>query len=312
MKKKALIWGPIVQIVLILAVIIIGYIFIVGQTSRLGPILGRLGLIDGNESPTEQRQAPPLEQKLLVEQAIGKINEGITMCRDSFENAASCTCDIDVPNFPAEYIIRIIDTAAGSFMAGYKADPDNDQDIPPAEMIAPITIPIEPCFSDTLYDPLVQESTYAQLDARQAIGLLHPIREPFFNLARMESGLGQNLFAIVPERFADGSAACVFEGGANTRTTMQYHVLGPEQNNNNKFSILRSDNNHLCFITDREDDVDACDANVDEATTQQYYPAVNHLFKCGETSTRPPLPVPPSVLPPPDPARPPGRTDVQY
>lgn len=272
--KKGLMWGPVVKIILVIAVIIVGYFFLVGSTSRLTPILSKMGLIDASKAVETKEQSalatareiPPADRQQL-EQAIRDIRDSFTACQANFRGSR-CTCDLKVSSFPQGYIIRFIAAETGSFIAGYKADRYDGTDIPASEQVAPTTLPsLLPCFSTTLYNGLVSGEKYKAMTPEGAIATLSYTNDQFFNLERWPEGDVAKLHAAIPKM--------------KTGTTdMEYRILGaddsPEQ-----FKLLRVNDNYICFITDREDDDNNRWADVRLGTSQKYLPVVAYLPKCG-------------------------------
>jgi hypothetical protein len=293
MKKGQLMWGPIVKIVLVLALIIVGYLFLAGGSARLAPIFGKLGIIGPEDAMDEEREEwlaertdIPAADRQRIEAAIRAINTSIMECAKRTETQA-CTCPLEVPDVPDGYIIRVMEIAdGGTFLAGYKANWNNGEDHP-GPSVLPMTMTPKPCFSSTLWDgqtgekedDLAKDDNYRGMTPREAISTLSPVREAFLNL-EMDNN-DPRLYVVVPPRFSDCSERDVTEFLAKTKRATRYRLLGSPFDTEN-LKLLRFDSGNVCFITDREDDSDGCDAGVDSGPSVQMQAVVDHLPRCGE------------------------------
>ncbi len=284
MDKKA-IFGPVKDIILVLAVIVVVYLFIVGGTSRLAPFFARFGLINASEATDQDEQARIAEMKeippndrIALEQAVRSIKDSIVACKNTIGENSPCTCDMTVPDIPKGYIIRVMDTGVygGSFIAGFKANWNNGEEAPAGGPVSPMTLPLSmSCFSSTLWNELASDEDQREAvarDPRQAISTLHGIGENLYNLERRnEDG---RLYVTVPPRYAQ----C--DPWYTSPEAMEYHVVGADWNDKTHFRVIHFTPDDACLIVDREDDLNSCDADVRESNSPYFFEVANDLPRC--------------------------------
>lgn len=268
----------IIYISVVIVLVIVTYALFTGWLSRLAPILGKLGVIETGKAEEKEEQARlseareiPAEEKAKLEEAITSISDVINACK-RFTGGTPCLCDLSLPDFGPEYIIRIRDTSEGGFIAAYKTDKNDVSDIPLSEQVGATNLPVDPCFSSSL-EMLSDDLTRVQSDPQQAMRSLSAVYEPFFNIARDEN---KRLWTIVPKQFTDkGGATCV------GRSDMEYRLLGAAFSNINTIKLIRFADNNICFIVDRQEDRDTCYADVREATAEAYSQILRFFPSCG-------------------------------